>query len=397
MIDVSASGHYVGDCRDLLKQLPDGCVQACITSPPFYGLRDYGTAKWEGGEPTCDHSRVCGGTGSSTLHKYGNGSTAENVAKTIKRSFVPYRSKCRKCGAVWIDQQIGLEPTPEAFVETLVDVFRDVRRVLRDDGTLWLNLGDCYAHDNRGGHVGSSTALKGRRNAGATHRAADARGGKPHGYKSKDLIGIPWMAAFALRADGWYLRSDIIWHKANPMPESVTDRPTKAHEYLFLLSKSERYFYDAKAIAEPAGGWNGSAFDDGKNLVVHPNVQRRSGNKHRVLGDDRGRPGSHLGSGIPWEGTTRNKRSVWTVATKPYAGAHFAVMPEALAEPCILAGCPAGGTVLDPFAGSGTVGRVALKHGRSAVLCDLNPEYVALQAERTTGVQVDLLTSRGAA
>ena len=285
----------IGDCLEVLRGLPDGMAQTCVTSPPYYGLRDYGHAG-----------------------------------------------------------QIGLEETPDAYVARLVDVFREVRRVLRDDGTLWLNLGDSYAAGGNGG---------GNKNDTNKGSLTVARKVAPAGYKPKDLLGIPWMVAFALRADGWWLRQDIIWHKPNPMPESVTDRCTKAHEYVFLLTKSARYFYDAAAIAEEAErGDAGSRFDQGKT------AQRQ--------------PGQALGARI--DDGRRNARSVWPIATQPYSGAHFATMPPALAERCIKAGSKPGDMVLDPFGGAGTTGLVADRLGRSATLIELNPEYARLARERIT-------------
>jgi site-specific DNA-methyltransferase (cytosine-N4-specific) len=315
VIDVSASGHYIGDCRALLRRMPDCCVQTIVTSPPFWGLRSY----LDDADPS----------------------------KHL---------------------EIGLEPTPEDWCNSLVEVFREARRVLVDDGTLWLNLGDCYAHDNRGGYVGSSSVMKGRRNAGATHAAANARGGKPRGYKPKDLIGQPWMAAFALRADGWYLRSDIIWHKPNPMPSPIDDRTTKAHEYVFLLSKSATYFYDATAIAEPS--------KEAGRLVP---LGEKSFARRQMEGVGRGTD-ERAEYEVP---STRNCRSVWTIATTGYDGAHFATMPPALAERCVLAGSRPGDVVLDMFFGSGTTGEVAEKHGRRWIGFDINPEYEKLQRERT--------------
>jgi DNA modification methylase len=297
-----------GDCRDALATLPERSVQTCITSPPYFGLRDYGH-----------------------------------------------------------DGQIGLEPTPDEFVQALVGVFREVRRVLRADGTVWLNLGDTYAAnrtyqvpDNKHRDVGNNMGMRVpaasdgiERPDGPTPAPALAPGCKP-----KDLIGIPWMVAFALRADGWYLRSDIIWAKLNPMPESVTDRPTKAHEYLFLLSKHPRYYYDADAIKEED---QGRAAEDRASLINndHSSIQLS------------GRGGFAGGNG-------RNKRSVWTVATQPYSGAHFATFPPKLIEPCILAGSRPGDTILDPFNGAGTTGLVALRHDRSYVGIELNPEYAEM-------------------
>jgi DNA modification methylase len=286
----------IGDCLEVLRGLPDGMVQTCVTSPPYYGLRDYG----------------CAG-------------------------------------------QIGLEETPDAYVARLVDVFREVRRVLRDDGTLWLNLGDSYAAGGNGG---------GNKNDTNVGSLTVGRKLPPFGYKPKDLLGIPWMVAFALRADGWWLRQDIIWHKPNPMPESVTNRCTKAHEYVFLLTKSARYFYDAAAIAEEAErGDAGSRFDQGKTA------------QHQL---DRQASGARIDDG------RRNARSVWPIATQPFSGAHFATMPPALAERCIRAGSRPGDMVLDPFGGAGTTGLVADRLGRSATLIELNPEYARLARERIT-------------
>lgn len=295
----------VGDVRERLADLPDGSVQCCVTSPPYWGLRDYGH-----------------------------------------------------------DGQLGLEQTPDEYVAGIVEVFREVRRVLADDGTLWLNLGDSYANSTASGPQGQS-GQRASRTFTASGLGA-GRNGLPDGLKPKDLVGIPWRVAFALQADGWWLRQDIIWAKPNPMPESVTDRCTKAHEYLFLLAKSALYYYDAAAVAEPSLNlgvtdirFGCSKYGDSDD----PKHATKSGNSYTDSG-------------------TRNRRSVWTVPTKPFSGAHFAVMPEALAEPCVLAGSRAADLVLDPFAGSGTVGVVALKHGRDFVGTELNPEYAAIAESR---------------
>jgi DNA modification methylase len=315
-----------GDCIEGLRALPDASVHCCVTSPPYWGLRDYGH----------------------------NG-------------------------------QIGLESTPEAYVARMVDVFREVRRVLRDDGTCWVNLGDSYAA-NRTYQV---TPTK----WASLTQGQPAK--VPDGLKPKDLVGIPWRVAFALQADGWWLRQDIIWHKPNPMPESVRDRCTKAHEYVFLLTKSERYYYDSEAVSEPVSAssvarvsqatWDEQAGSDrvpGKTNGPMKAVLKRSGNKSRKSATERDCPRDGVCGSVPWEGTTRNKRSVWTVTTRPYKGAHFATMPPALVEPCIKAGCPEGGTVLDPFAGSGTTLAVAAELGRSGIGCELNPEYIELAEQR---------------
>lgn len=300
---------YHGDCLDALRQMPDESAQTCITSPPYFGLRDYG-----------------------------------------------------------VEGQIGLEDTPDAYICRLVEVFREVRRVLRDDGTLWLNLGDSYVNNPGWGRGGGSTLEGGKKTLSAgTHTH-----GKIAGLKSKDLIGIPWRVALALQADSWYLRCDIIWSKPNPMPESVTDRPTKAHEYIFLLSKSERYYYDAEAIAE--------------STIRPGDIQTFGGNKSKQStippGDPRYRNGSEQWGRSFECGSTRNKRSVWTVATRPYSEAHFATFPPDLIKPCILAGAAAGAVVLDPFSGSGTTLMTAKELGRHAVGIELNAEYCALHPKR---------------
>lgn len=289
----------IGDAVEQMQTLPEKSVGCCVTSPPYFGLRDYGM------------------TG-----------------------------------------QIGLEETPEEYVAKLVDVFREVRRVLRDDGTLWLNLGDSYSGS---GKVPAGNLGKKHNERHLEHRTG---GNVPDGTKPKDLIGIPWMVAFALRADGWYLRQDIIWAKPNPMPESVTDRCTKSHEYLFLLTKSPRYYFDNEAIKEPTTTMDTHVRDrDNTRCNNTPGRTRMGGLKTNNY-------------------DKRNKRSVWTISTKPYKGAHFAVFPEALVEPCILAGCPKGGMVLDPFAGSGTSLAVAERLGRRAVGIELNPAYLPLIQNR---------------
>ena len=348
-----------GDVREMLKAMPDESVHCCVTSPPYWGLRDYGTAAWEGGAAECDHKREVAFS-EKALAK----STISPAANT-GHAQEPFKESCGKCGARRIDSQLGLEATPDEYVANMIAVFRDVRRVLRADGTLWLNLGDSYAAnrsyqvtDNKHTDVGNNSAMQ-----------------VPAGLKPKDLVGIPWRVAFALQSDGWWLRSDIIWSKPNPMPESVTDRPTKAHEYVFLLSKSARYYYNAEAIKEPDAGHNGTR-------------PFRAETEGVILGRA---TFPHGGLSTEWEsGWGRNKRSVWTVATQPYSEAHFATFPEELVKPCILAGCPEGGGVLDPFFGSGTTGVVAKRAGRDYIGIELNPEYVAM-AEKRIGTQERLL------
>jgi DNA modification methylase len=335
-----------GDCREVLRTLPDESVHTCVTSPPYFGLRDYG----HGG-------------------------------------------------------QIGLEPTPDAFVAELVGVFREVRRVLRDDGTLWLNLGDSYAGSwgaQGHGQMADRSVVQARSIGAHPQKLTQTGSIRAAGVKPKDLYGIPWRVAFALQMDGWYLRQDIIWHKPNPMPESVRDRCTKAHEYLFLLAKSERYYFDVEAISEPitvssverlsqptleqqAGSDRVPGKTNGRMKAVskRPGLSRAEGGP-RVTGNIVGRSDAGRACNDP-DQITRNKRSVWTVTTKPFSGAHFATFPPDLIEPCILAGAPAGGTVLDPFGGAGTTGLVADRHNRNAVLIELNPTYADMARERIRG------------
>jgi DNA modification methylase len=510
-----------GDVLDRLAALPDESVNAVVTSPPYWGLRDYGTASWEGGDPSCGHVAVDkprnDTTNGDTGGHFAVGSRGTQPAKEYRQQF---RSICGKCGAVRVDQQIGLEPTPDAYVARMVAVFAEVRRVLRSDGTCWVNLGDSYAGSwgaqsregyAEGGQLEGGSMLSARQIA-AHPKGQTGTGSLKNtpGLKNKDLCGIPWRVAFALQADGWWLRSDVVWAKPNPMPESVTDRPTRSHEYLFLLSKSPRYFYDSAAIREGVVaaverpnrqdervvlGHNGrlqEALSEGLRMPVatpadahrlfllcvriataildlsgreqevglttlDPQVRQQNGHgaggvaltdgpvppaatrlavrfveadlapKHflrelnglglaladgqdldvpgrlpfglvpfvvpdgdaavRVddAGEVRDRSLIHTNS-IP-DGNTvgRNKRTVWNIATEPFPLAHFAVMPTALVEPCILAGCPVGGLVLDPFVGSGTVVLEALRHGRRGIGFDLSPAYVAMARRRVEG------------
>ena len=332
---------HTGDALTVLRTLPAGSARCCVTSPPYWGLRDYGTAG-----------------------------------------------------------QLGIERTPEEYVANLVEVFREVRRVLADDGTLWLVLGDTYTQSARGRIGDASTLSGGTSNQNQSRAELVSRAKCPDGLKPKDLVGIPWRLAFALQADGWYLRRDIIWHKENPMPESVRDRPTSAHEYVFLLSKAARYHYDAAAIAEPgvtaaSENYPARARATGRGQQGAANARGNDRDKSggfppRKTEKQRGHGRRHAGFNDRWDamkrdeqsGYLRNARSVWTIATRPYPGAHFATFPEELARRCILAGSAPGDTVLDPFAGSGTVGAVATGHGRGAILIELNPTYVQLQQER---------------
>ena len=271
-----------------------------------------------------------------------------------------------------------MEPTPEEYVANLVEVFREVRRVLRDDGTLWLNLGDSYASVHTGGQKSPKSTV-GSNMPGVQEIRQPKANPQEYGLKDKDLVGIPWRVAFALQADGWYLRSDIVWHKPNPMPESVTDRPTKAHEYIFLFSKSQKYYYDADAIKEPAvTSGQTRKFNTPKKVGRLVNQRKASGNES---------PDAE-----PWEvPAMKNKRTVWSVTTKPFKGSHFAVFPPDLIEPCILAGCPEGGVVLDPFVGSGTTLLVATQHHRRSIGIELNPDYIKIAERRLKQVQMKLV------
>lgn len=316
----------LGDCRTELDLLEEGSVQSCITSPPYWGLRDYGTATWVGGDSNCSHRRESKKS-DKTITGHKNFDQMNGVGDAI------YKEECPRCGAIREDDQLGLESSPEKYVASMVDVFRAVKRVLKDDGTLWLNLGDSYCGTGHKGDYKDPKHKEGR------NSQAHAINNKIEGLKSKDLVGIPWRVAFALQADGWYLRQDIIWHKPNPMPEPVKDRCTKSHEYIFLMSKSPKYYYDADAVSV------------------------------------------HTDSG------TSNKRDVWTVNTQPYKDAHFATFPRKLIEPCILAGSKVGDIILDPFTGSGTTGLVSVENGRHFLGVELNPEYKKIAEQRINTAQ----------
>lgn len=329
-----------------LKIIPDGSVNVCVTSPPYFGLRDYG-----------------------------------------------------------MDEQIGLEETPEQFIAKLVEVFREVRRVLRDDGTLWVNMGDSYSGSGKGvWNVPDEQKSKFKE----TYRPSTNPVKAKTGLKPKDLIGVPWMLAFALRADGWYLRQDIIWSKPNPMPESVQDRCTKSHEYIFMLSKSPRYYYDADAIRTPAAEssiqrWNQAV----EQQADSSRVPGKTNGPMKAVGGpqsdkQRGHSRRHAGFNQRWDAMNKedqkamgaNKRSVWQVATRPFKEAHFATFPPDLIEPCILAGCPDMGIVLDPFMGAGTTAVVARQHGRNYIGFELNPDYIKI-AERRLHREVGLFNFAG--
>jgi DNA modification methylase len=409
---------HFGDCRGSLRMLAAAGVKArtCVTSPPYFGLRDYKIepSVWpvlDAPAIVCAHEwldetvtgelRTGAGLAEFSESFRGGGHKAAEV-----EPITVTRGGCRHCGA-WRGQ-LGHEPTPELYVDHVVDVFRAIREVLADDGTAWLVIGDSYAGSwGAQGRRDSTTNMSAvSRNQIENHpkRARQTGTIRSAGIKPKDLYGIPWMLAFALRADGWYLRQDIIWHKPNPMPESVTDRCTKSHEYVFLLSKSKRYFYDADAIAEPVSpntharlsqdveNQTGSTRANGGTRQDRPMKavgRTLSGSPHgrHALGDaipekerrEPAEPSEDASSDTP---NDRNKRSVWTIATYGYREAHFATYPPELVEPCILAGSAPGDIVLDPFLGSGTTAEVAKRLGRHWVGCDMNPEYEAMQQRR---------------
>jgi DNA modification methylase len=358
----------VGDNRKTIAKLEAGSVQTCITSPPYWGLRDYGTATWLGGDESCDHL----GKPMATRANVNSNTGGRDVKNADYRE--PMGQVCTKCGATREDDQIGLEQTPDEYVEQLCLVFDEVWRVLADDGTLWLNLGDSYASFRDGKATpdttrGTSTGTLVPKGSAANRMASSFVNTQ---IKHKDLVGIPWRVAFALQARGWYLRSEIIWHKPNPMPESVTDRPTKSHEHIFLLSKSAKYFYNSEAIREEA-----------ETNIVSKILGRGGQDYAKASGAKSTNPQRDHSGGYGYvENGKRNKRDVWTIPTQPYAGAHFAVYPTALIEPCVLAGSREGDTIIDPFSGSGTTGVVALRNGRNYVGTELNPEYAALSKQR---------------
>lgn len=345
---------YEGEALEILKTLPSDSINCCITSPPYYGLRDYGTASWEGGDPNCDHK---------PKFKKSVSATVGNDVKDIGKLY--YQDVCKKCGAIRVDKQIGIEHTPEEYVQKLVEVFREVKRVLRPDGTLWLNLGDSYAGGGRGKYAKEGTIQYNAIKSGVEYGEPT---GKLKGYKPKDMIGIPWMTAFALRADGWYLRQDLIWHKPACMPESVTDRCTKSHEYIFLFSKSQKYYFDYESIQEKSI-W----FESDNRSKTGPTTGGKSLTGQYAIN----RSGAYQKTGM------RNKRDVWSINLEPNPEAHFAMFPRKLVEPMVKAGCPKGGIVLDPFAGGNTTGIVARKLDRNFISIELNPEYVKLGNERT--------------
>ena len=379
---------YQGDVLNVLKSMKSDSVQCVVTSPPYWGLRDYGidpqvwdedvNGLFEGcehvwGDKLSRHSYTSHSGLAQACENYdGRKRNPENNSRM--NDTIAFKSSqgqfCQKCNA-WRGS-LGLEPTPELFIQHMVQVFREVWRVLRKDGTLWLNLGDSYANSSSGGGGPVDIRTDGRN----TTPGDKVRGRKQGvntlapGLKPKDLCMIPARVALALQADGWYLRSDIIWHKPNPMPESCIDRPTKAHEYLFLLTKSAKYYYDADAIREPhKEPWRGKGETDRVNW-----------NTGGIIG--RGHQGEYSNGKREYNPSGRNKRTVWTIPTQPYPEAHFATFPRKLVEPCVKAGSKQGDTVMDPFGGSGTVLYVAKELNRKGIGIELNPEYCEMSIKR---------------
>jgi site-specific DNA-methyltransferase (cytosine-N4-specific) len=412
----------IGDVRERLRDLPDNSVDCVVTSPPYWGLRDYGTATWEGGDAGCIHKLVDPERLPWANSVKGPGNPGKNGSQYAMMT-KEVGGYCEHCGAHRKDRQLGLEPSWQTHVETMADVFDEVRRVLKPEGTLWLNYGDSYATSVNGRSAADTKAV-GNDDRTFRDKPFSTVGGV---LKPKDLCGIPWRVAFALQERGWWLRQDIIWSKPNPMPESIRDRCTKAHEYLFLLAKSERYYFDQESILEPCS--------PNTHARLSQDVQAQLGSD-RVPGKTNGRMkavGRHLPGNKTHKGTTayeagdeyhrtkgglvayserqrkladaasgtknntsfdaamaimpekRNRRSVWEVTTQPFSEAHFATFPPQLIEPCILAGCPEGGTVLDPFFGAGTTGLVADRLGRNCIGIELNPEYAEMAQRRIEG------------
>lgn len=357
---------FLGDSREVLKEFPDKCIDTCITSPPYWGLRDYGTSTWVGGDKDCSHRRDTKKSDKCiTGHK--------NFDEMLGVGDAIYKSECKRCGAKRVDSQIGLEDEVNDYIEQLVDVFGEVHRILKDDGTVWLNLGDSYSGSTgKSGGVSKIQSVKRQLDTGSI---GSLRPAKVAGLKRKDLIGIPWRAAFALQKYGWYLRQDIIWHKPNPMPEPTKDRCVKSHEYIFLLSKNPQYYFDADSIKEPSVTPNTGTSWKQRKLDGEPM-------RHGLQG------AAAVGAGNFKTYEKRNKRSVWTVPTKPYAGAHFATFPPELITPCIKAGSREGGIVLDPFMGSGTIAEYSKRLGRLYTGVELNEEYHALINERTSQMEM---------
>lgn len=409
---------FVGDVMGRLREMPSDSVHCCVTSPPYWGLRDYGTASWVGGNVDCDHLQKTGGTGASTLGLASGGHDLSDEARerSTTRSFVPFRQTCEKCGAERVDRQIGLEPTPAGYVARMTEVFEEVRRVLRPDGVCFLNLGDSYAGSGKGtGDTKTTNKSNGASRGvaiGSTYGDSGHTSGikPPPGMKAKNLVGIPWRVAFALQDAGWWLRQDIIWAKPNGMPGSQEDRTTSSHEHIFMLTKSAVYWSDFDAIKTPpressrvrvaqdiqaqAGSHraNGGAKTNGamKAVAGRKDLPENQAKIGAFRDKQRGHSRTHAGFNDRWDAMEKSEqqsqpammRDVWFVSPGGFAEAHFAVMPTEIARRCVLAGCPEGGTVLDPFSGAGTSGVAALRLDRNYVGIELNPEYASMSERR---------------
>lgn len=399
--DQSGVSFYLGESLEVLRQLPDESVNCCITSPPYFGLRSYGIPPsiW-GGNLDCKHewedaSWVPTRWGAHDDETPGDKQTT-NAGSLGHRGQAQQCSSCILCGA-WLGC-LGMERTPKEFVAHIVELFTQVNRVLRSDGTLWLNLGDSFANDGKwGGKTGG-------KHANGLHGDTIGRARRDTGLRPKDLIGIPWRCAFALQEAGWWLRSEIIWSKPNAFPESVSDRPTKSHEHIFLLTKAQKYFYDADAIKEPASQDTHARYQRGRS-DTHKWADGGPGNQSIAKSFEHMRkngvhpkaaePGSGIRSNTSFSAAVkdvvefRNKRSVWEVPSHPFPEAHFATFPPALIRPAVLAGCPLGGTILDPFSGAGTTAMVAKQNGRKCIGIELNEDYLKMSIRRVSQEVLD--------
>ena len=360
--------YLEGNCIDKIKELEDNSIDCVVSSPPYFGLRDYGTAQWQGGDLNCNH--ISAKHKSRYDYDLSKAQTGTHAGAKKGTDQAKWENICPDCGAKRIDEQFGLEKSYQDYLANTVKVFETFKPKLKDTATIWWNVGDSYSSGLRKSTTNQS--LRGSKDYGVTRTPVQ------NGIKEKDLLMIPNRVAIALQEAGWYIRSEIIWHKPNPMPESVRDRPTSAHEKIWLITKNKKYYYDAESIKEP--------FAQGTRLRYH--------NQKDNLKNQKGSFVAHAGakSNGPMKpvisGNKRNKRNVWTVTTKPFKGAHFATFPKDLIEPCIKAGCPEGGIVLDPFAGAGTTGLVAKENNRDAILIELNGEYLAMAKKRIEAVLV---------
>jgi len=354
-----------GNCIDKIQELKDNSIDCVVSSPPYFGLRDYGTAQWQGGDPNCDHV-----ANPNATKKQGNPEFDKNRPSRDKTKCKGYHKDiCPKCGAKRIDEQFGLEKSYEDYLANTVKVFETFKPKLKDTATIWWNVGDTYAMSSMRGKDSLFRSIDQSKSG-----IRNVKRSIPIGLKAKDLMMIPNRVAIALQEAGWYIRSEIIWHKPNPMPESIKDRPTSAHEKIWLITKNKKYYYDAESIKEPCtestkqrykSGWNGNEKRD------FPGSQQNNFSKY--IGSEKSKQDALKG---------RNKRNVWTITTKPFKEAHFATFPPDLIKPCIKAGCPEGGVVLDPFGGAGTTGIVAKSLNRQSILIELNPEYIKIAKKR---------------